>query len=93
MRVTFHKGRWQTLEVFISSSRYLPEEYRDIIEPVFSCNACFAAPENMLLGMLTDERCYIRTFSARRLIKARVIGPNGNCVRRFLLLTLDLQAT
>jgi hypothetical protein len=30
---------------FISSSRYLPKKYRDIIDPVISRNAYFAAPE------------------------------------------------
>ncbi|GBN55321.1 hypothetical protein AVEN_206273-1 [Araneus ventricosus] len=50
---------------FISSSRYLPKKYRDINEPVISRNAYFAVPENMLLAMLTDERCHIRTLAAR----------------------------
>ncbi|GBL89474.1 hypothetical protein AVEN_87820-1 [Araneus ventricosus] len=78
---------------FISSSRYLPKKYRDIIEPVISHNAYFAAPENMLLAMLTDERCHIRTLAARRIIKAREIGPDGNCVHRFVIPTVDFRAT
>ncbi|GBO24689.1 hypothetical protein AVEN_261185-1, partial [Araneus ventricosus] len=40
---------------FISSSRYLTKKYRDIIEPVISRTAHFAAPENMLLAMLTER--------------------------------------
>ncbi|GBM68707.1 hypothetical protein AVEN_69124-1 [Araneus ventricosus] len=44
---------------FISSSRYLPKKYRDIIEPVITRNAYFASPENMILAMSTDERCHI----------------------------------
>ncbi|GBM67252.1 Protein glass [Araneus ventricosus] len=59
---------------FISSSRYFPKKYRDIIEPVFSRNAYLVAPENILLTMLTDERGHIETFVARRIIKAREIG-------------------
>ncbi|GBN71456.1 hypothetical protein AVEN_275072-1 [Araneus ventricosus] len=79
---------------FISSSRYLPKKYRDIIERIISRNAYFAAPENMLLAMLTDERCHIRTLAARRIIKAREIDPDGNCVRRFVIpaVYLDWQA-
>ncbi|GBN34686.1 hypothetical protein AVEN_116956-1 [Araneus ventricosus] len=69
---------------FISSSRYLPKKYRDIIEPVISRNVYFAAPENMLLAMLTGERCHIRTLTVWRIIKAREIGPDDNCVRRFI---------
>ncbi|GBM24911.1 hypothetical protein AVEN_23445-1 [Araneus ventricosus] len=36
---------------FVRSSRYLPKKHRDIIEPVISRNAYFAAPENMVLAM------------------------------------------
>ncbi|GBM07604.1 hypothetical protein AVEN_230037-1 [Araneus ventricosus] len=47
----------------------------------------------MLLAMLTDERCHIRTLDARRIIKAREIGPDGNCVRRFLIPAVNFRAT
>ncbi|GBN41116.1 hypothetical protein AVEN_204083-1 [Araneus ventricosus] len=78
---------------FISSSRYLPKKYRDIIEPVISHNAYLAAPENMLLAMLTDERCHIKILAAWRIIKAKEIGPDGNCVRRFVIPALNFRAT
>ncbi|GBM43376.1 hypothetical protein AVEN_264597-1 [Araneus ventricosus] len=78
---------------FISSSRYLPKKYRDIIEPVICLNAYFEAPKNMLLAMLTDERCHIRTLAARRIIKAREIGKDGNCVRRFITPAVNIRAT
>lgn len=78
---------------FISSSRYLPKKYRDVIEPVIYRNAYFAAPENMLLAMLTDERHHIRTLAARRIIKAREISPVKNCVRRFVIPTINFEAT
>ncbi|GBM23391.1 hypothetical protein AVEN_138638-1 [Araneus ventricosus] len=77
---------------FIISSRYWPKNYCDIIEPVISRNVYFAAPENTLLAMLTDERCHIRTFAARRIIKAREIGPDGNCVRRFVIPAVNFRA-
>ncbi|GBO36602.1 hypothetical protein AVEN_148832-1 [Araneus ventricosus] len=47
----------------------------------------------MLLAMLTDERCHIRTLSARRIIKAREIDPDGNCVRRFFIHAVNFRAT
>ncbi|GBM05461.1 hypothetical protein AVEN_94758-1 [Araneus ventricosus] len=65
---------------FISLSRYLPKKYRNIIEPIISRNSYFAAPENMLLTMLTDERFHITTLASRRIIKAREIVRDGNCV-------------
>ncbi|GBO28485.1 hypothetical protein AVEN_224664-1 [Araneus ventricosus] len=77
---------------FISSSRYLPKKYRDIIEPDVSCNAYSLAPENMLLTMLTDERCHIRTLAARRIAKTREIGPGGNFVCRFVIPAVDFRA-
>jgi hypothetical protein len=47
----------------------------------------------MLLAMLTDERCHIRTLATRRIIKAREIGPDGNCVRRFVIPCVNFGAT
>ncbi|GBM61890.1 hypothetical protein AVEN_239155-1 [Araneus ventricosus] len=78
---------------FISSPRYLPKKYCDIIEPVISRNVYFAAPENMLLARLTGERCHIRTLAVRRIIKAREIGPDDNCVRRFVTSAANFRAT
>ncbi|GBL87332.1 hypothetical protein AVEN_270579-1 [Araneus ventricosus] len=61
---------------FISSSQYLAKKYRDIIEPVISRNAYFAAPENMLLAMLTDD------LAARRIMKAREIGQMNDAIKK-----------
>ncbi|GBN91426.1 hypothetical protein AVEN_90299-1 [Araneus ventricosus] len=47
-------------------------------------NTC-AALENILLAMLTDERCHVGTLAALRIIKVREIGPAGNCVGRFVI--------
>ncbi|GBO30612.1 hypothetical protein AVEN_100209-1 [Araneus ventricosus] len=34
-----------------------------------------------------------RTLTARRIIKAREIGPDGNCVRRFVIPAVNFRAT
>ncbi|GBO17015.1 hypothetical protein AVEN_143958-1 [Araneus ventricosus] len=81
------------LRQFTTSSRYLSKMYSDIIEPVISRNAYFAAPGNMLLAMLTYGRCHIITLAAWRIIKAREIGPDGNCVRIFVIPALNFRAT
>ncbi|GBN00872.1 hypothetical protein AVEN_21223-1 [Araneus ventricosus] len=47
----------------------------------------------MLLAMLIDERCHIRTLAARRIIKAREIGSDDNCVRRFFIFAVNFRAT
>ncbi|GBN87645.1 hypothetical protein AVEN_155796-1 [Araneus ventricosus] len=75
------------------TSGYLLKKYRGIIQPVISRNAYFASPESMLLAMLTDERFPIRTLAARRSIKEREIGPDGNCVCRFVIPAVNFGAT
>ncbi|GBM19228.1 hypothetical protein AVEN_142479-1 [Araneus ventricosus] len=47
----------------------------------------------MLLAMLTDKRCRIRTLAARRIIKTREIGPDSNYVRRFVIPAVNFRAT
>lgn len=43
--------------------------------------------------MLTDERCYIRTLAARRIIKARKIRTDGSSVRKFVIPAVNFEAT
>ncbi|GBM05062.1 hypothetical protein AVEN_210781-1 [Araneus ventricosus] len=43
--------------------------------------------------MLTDEKCHIGTLVAWQIIKAREIGPDGNCVRRFIIPAVNFRAT
>ncbi|GBM13124.1 hypothetical protein AVEN_64340-1 [Araneus ventricosus] len=45
----------------------------------------------MLLAMLTDERCRIRTLAARQIIKAGEISPDSNCVRRFVIPAVNIR--
>ncbi|GBN16009.1 hypothetical protein AVEN_207093-1 [Araneus ventricosus] len=47
----------------------------------------------MLLATLTGERCHIRTLAACRIIKAREIGPDGDCIRRFVIPAVNFRAT
>ncbi|GBO30761.1 hypothetical protein AVEN_197684-1 [Araneus ventricosus] len=47
----------------------------------------------MLLAMLTDEKCHIRTLAARRIIKTREISSDGNCVPRFVIPAVNFGAT
>ncbi|GBM79968.1 hypothetical protein AVEN_122558-1 [Araneus ventricosus] len=46
----------------------------------------------MLLDMLTDEKCHIRTLTALRIIRAREIGPEGNCSRIFVIPAVNFGA-
>ncbi|GBO11391.1 hypothetical protein AVEN_151540-1, partial [Araneus ventricosus] len=47
----------------------------------------------MFLAKLADERCHIRTLAARRIIKVREIGPDGNSIRRFVISVINFGAT
>ncbi|GBN35964.1 hypothetical protein AVEN_70650-1, partial [Araneus ventricosus] len=80
---------------FISSSRYLTKKYRDIIEPVISRTAHFAAPENMLLAMLTERDAILELLELGELSRQ---GKLAHMVivfvdSLFLLLTFELQPT
>ena len=58
---------WNTIQ----RSSFLPPDVRDVVRAVFSRNAFFLHPENLLISMLTDERQHVRELAARRIIKAR----------------------
>lgn len=78
---------------FIQDSRYLPEDIRQVIDPVISNNAYFAHPENILLAMLIDSRPEIRELAVRRIIKARNSESFRNKkVRQFKVPMLNFKA-
>lgn len=56
---------------FIRSSRYMSKKYLDIIDPVIQRNAFFAAPENILISMLTEEDQNIRRVALERILTAK----------------------
>lgn len=74
----------------IHFSRYLPRELLKVIDPVIQRNGYFASPENLLLGLLIDERKHIRELSLRRILKARTCH-NGN-VRKFSIPKINFNA-
>lgn len=55
----------------IQTTRQLPENLRQLIDPVIQRNAFFCYPENILLAMAVDERVHVRELAFRRLLKAR----------------------
>lgn len=79
----------------IQLSRYLPVELKKIVDPVIQRNGYFASPENILLGMLTDERKCIRELALRRILKVRNSykdSVNNKC-RKFVIPNINFQAT
>ena len=58
---------WQTIRL----SRYLPDDLRKVVDTVLSRNGYFGHPENLLLGLITNDRKHIRELGLRRILKAR----------------------
>lgn len=75
----------------IKLSRYLREDLKKVVEGVIQRNAYFCHPENILLGMVTDERSHIRELGFRRILKAREIECSS--VREFNIPKLNFDAT
>lgn len=78
----------------IQLSRYLPVELQTVVDPVIQRNGYFASPENILLGMLTDERKFIRELALRRILKVRNIkNSDKNKLRKFVIPVINFRAT
>lgn len=73
-------------------SRYLPQELKNVIDPVIKRNAFFAHPENLLLSMLSDEQKHVRELAARRILKARTASESHQ-LRVFEVPKINLNAS
>jgi hypothetical protein len=62
----------------IHFSRYLPDDLKNVVNPVIQRNAYFAHPENILVAMLSDDRKHIRELAVRRTLKIREEQPDDN---------------
>ena len=77
----------------IALSRYMPQELRDIIDPVIQRNGFFGHPENILLAMLFDNNNNIRELATRRILKVRRTSRSSTNVRNFCRPKLNFSAT
>ena len=82
------KNIWKMIEF----SRYLQPTLRSIVDEVIQRNAYFCHSENLLLGMLTDEREHIRELAYRRILAARRENIILSEVRRFRVPTINFAA-
>jgi hypothetical protein len=78
---------WRTIHL----SRFLPAELKQVIDPVLQRNGFFGHPENILLGMITDERKHIRELGLRRILKARSQRVAG--IRKFTVPKLNYDSS
>lgn len=76
----------------IKMSRYLPECLKQVVDPVIQRNGYFGHSENILIGMLADDRQHIRELALRRIIKIRDSSSGFTPLREFKLQTFNFQA-
>lgn len=74
----------------ISYSRYLSDDFKNVLDPVIQRNGYFAAAENLLLSMLCDERKNVRELGLQRGLKARTESRGG--VRKFKVPKINFDA-
>lgn len=64
----------------IRLTRYLPANYRMIVDATIARNAFFALPENILLSMITDERAKIRLNALNIILHARQMSVGAEVI-------------
>ncbi|GBN58164.1 hypothetical protein AVEN_266583-1 [Araneus ventricosus] len=68
----------------IQSSRYLPEDLRNLVNPELKRNGFFAHPEYLMLAMTQDKAKLIRELELRRILKARQLDQKRTTIRTFM---------
>ncbi|GBM78702.1 hypothetical protein AVEN_25763-1 [Araneus ventricosus] len=76
----------------IPSSRYLPEDLRNLVDTVIKRNGFFAHPEYLMLAMTQDNPKLIRDIGLRRILKARQLDQKGTTIRTFMPPKLNFKA-
>jgi len=80
------KHLWKTIQF----SRYLPENLKQIIDPVFERRAYLGSLENILICMLFDDRENIRKLVVSKIIEARKNKKKGT-IRCFKIPPLNFN--
>ena len=62
-------------------------------DTVIEKNAFFAYAENLLLGIIVDERKHIRELGSRKILKARKLLSKTESIRCFQPSRINFQAT
>ncbi|GBM43839.1 hypothetical protein AVEN_166235-1 [Araneus ventricosus] len=67
----------------MQSSRYQPEDLRNLVDPVIKRNGFFAHPEHLMLAMTQNNTKLIRVLALRRILKARQLDQKRTTMRTF----------
>ncbi|GBM05448.1 hypothetical protein AVEN_94749-1 [Araneus ventricosus] len=76
----------------MQSSRYLPEDSRNIVDPVIERNGFFVHPEHLMLAMTQHNRRHIRELGLLRILKVRQLDQERTTIRTFLKSKLNFKA-
>jgi hypothetical protein len=76
----------------IKLTRYLPENLKQVIEPVINRNGFFAHPENVILSMLGDSRRNIRKQAVDHILRVRKKRKPEKEVRKFTVPKINFDA-
>ena len=83
----------QHLWRMMKNSRYLEQQFRDIIDPVIQRNGYFGHSENILMAMLTDDKKHFRELAYRRILAARIENQSSSgSIRKFRVPSLNFHA-
>lgn len=77
----------------ITTSRYLEDELKAIVDPVIERNGFFAHPEHVMITMTQDPRKHVRELGLRRIIKAREKDERRKKIRTYVAPKLNFAAT
>ncbi|GBM30494.1 hypothetical protein AVEN_156252-1 [Araneus ventricosus] len=76
----------------IQSSRYLPEDLLNIVDPVIERSGFFAHPKHLMLAMTQDNTKHIRELELRRILKERQLDQKRTTIRTFMPPKLNSKA-
>ncbi|GBN25492.1 hypothetical protein AVEN_150623-1 [Araneus ventricosus] len=76
----------------LQSSKYLPVELRNTVDPVIERNGFFAHPEHLMLAMTQDNAKHIKELGFRRILKMRQLDQKKTTIRTFMPPKLNFKA-
>ena len=74
----------------VQSTKYLPQNLKNIVHPVLQRNAFFAHVENVILAMMCDDRNHIRELALRRVLSIR--SSKTEDIRKFIIPKINFEA-
>lgn len=78
---------------FIKSTRFLPQNLKEIVNRTIQNNSFFAHPENVLLTMLFDDRKSVRERAIKKILYYREQLYDSNNLRKYKKHSINFECT